>query len=459
MHLQLLSISDSQFNSSKHIVELFSQSTSLLALIIENTNTLRHLISYQFRKFHQLRYLNIQRNAIDDVPKFAFYGLINVANLDMHNIKIHTINDYSFYGMNALRILDLSENYISSLPPHSFHGLNSLKKLELQGNNVWTINVYAFQSFLGTIKVEESSVCCFAALPSNCSHIRDTENLSCQRLLPKYLKYCFHLVCIYLLVIFIVSFSTKQLWQLNDRFLIAMMSNVNNFLIFFVLIMLNTLDYVHAHEYPIRRSFLKLSVFCYVHSVISIVSLILPKVHNTVITCIYYRVTVYALVKQAYSTLQIGVSLLIALVLSIVISVGWTLIVLKFTFWFCTPFVNTITKSPTNGIIIITIFYLTHISSILVDGLLSFFIYKHLRRRDKQFGRCNKTVSHSMKVGKRLMLFTILRVLVVILLLPVVASPLLLPRHHNIYLCAQIAYIISCSTADFYVYTVTRMNN
>ena len=254
------------------------------------------------------------------------------------------------------------------------------------------------------------------------------------------------------------SISTKRLRQLNDRFLIAMMSNVNNILVIFVMVMLNTIDYVHASDYPIRRSYLTLSVFCYTHSVISILSLILPKIHNTVIISIYYRVTVNALVKQAYSTLQIGLALLIAFTASTVISVCWTLSVSEFTFWFCTPFLNTITKSPAKSIIIITIFYSAHIFSLFVDGLLSFFIYKHLKKRDKLFDRGSKKVSHSVTVGRRLKLINILRVSVAILMLPLVVSPLLFPTHHNIYLCVQLVYIISCSTADFYTYTVTRLN-
>ena len=237
-----------------------------------------------------------------------------------------------------------------------------------------------------------------------------------------------------------------------------MMSNVNNFLVTFVMYMLNTLDYVHAQEYPIRRSHLTLSAFCSVHSVVSILSLILPKVHNTIIICIYYRVTVYVLVKQAYSTLQIGVSLLLTLAASIVISVSWTLSVSEFTFWFCTPFVNTITKSTANSIIVLSIFYSTHIFSIFVDGTLSLFIYQHLKKRDKLFEGNNKRLSRSVAVGRRLMLLTILRVFVTIMVFPLIVSPLLFPRHPHIYLCLQLAYIISYSTSDLYAYTVTRMN-
>ena len=207
IHLRLLSISDSHFDSPDYIVDLFIQSSSLFVLIIENTNTLRHLISYQFHKFHHLRYLNIQRNAIYDIPKFAFYGLFYVENLDMHHLEIHVLNDYSFYGMDALRLLNLSGNYISNLPSYSFLGLNSLERLELQGNNLWTIDSYIFFSFLGIIKVEENSVCCFADLRSNCLYTKFTENLACERLLPKYLKYCFHFLCIYLLVIVIIRYT------------------------------------------------------------------------------------------------------------------------------------------------------------------------------------------------------------------------------------------------------------
>ena len=205
-HLQLLSICDSQLDSTN----LFMNNTTLLALIIENTNMLRNLISYQFLNFHQLRYLNLQHIAIYDIPKFAFYGLLYVENLDMDHLEIRLLNDYSFYGMDALRLLNLSGNYISNLPSHSFLGLNSLERLDLQGNNLWTIDSHVFQSFLGILKVDEKSVCCFAASPSNCTYTEFAEDLTCERLLPKYLKYCFHLVCVYLLVIVIIRYTVHN---------------------------------------------------------------------------------------------------------------------------------------------------------------------------------------------------------------------------------------------------------
>jgi len=97
----------------------------------------------------RLKYLNLERNRIEIIPKKAYDSLPSLISLNLKENLLEFIKDDSFTSLTHLQILDLTRNNLKSLTENTFNGLASLQTLILSYNPLKSIDPAAFY-WLGT---------------------------------------------------------------------------------------------------------------------------------------------------------------------------------------------------------------------------------------------------------------------------------------------------------------------
>lgn len=130
-------------------------------------------------ELHKLEHLNLQRNEIDELPDYTFYGLDKLIELSLSNNKLKEIRRDTFNGLTSLKTLNLAFNYIVTIADDAL-AFPALEELKLQGNNLKVLsdNVFKHLQRLEKINVGYNRLehigQAFAGLPVR--EIRLTEN-------------------------------------------------------------------------------------------------------------------------------------------------------------------------------------------------------------------------------------------------------------------------------------------
>ena len=114
-----------------------------------------------FRHLLKLHIIDLQANFIHSLTTECMFGLVNVLELDFHNMSIQYIQPKSFIGMNSLVLLNLSCNDLEILNENLFNDLPSLIQVDLTHNVFTDIHVSTFYGLSITVDVSSSTECCY----------------------------------------------------------------------------------------------------------------------------------------------------------------------------------------------------------------------------------------------------------------------------------------------------------
>ena len=117
-------------------------------------------------KMTKLKYLNLQHNKFQIVPKDILMYSSNLQELDMssNNIK-HIAETFSDHLQNVEKLF-LENNIINNIDPKSFYKLTNLKELNLANNRLSTLptNIFTNQNNLENLCLNDNK---FSELPAN----------------------------------------------------------------------------------------------------------------------------------------------------------------------------------------------------------------------------------------------------------------------------------------------------
>lgn len=116
-----------------------------------------------FRKAKKLKYLNLNANGIESIPKDAFNGLNSLTELYLGNIKIKRLKDHTFRGAPNLERLILTENPIRSVRRNTFAGLRNLKMLDLRSSPIEEIENGFLLDLPGNLEINFDPSSCIKA--------------------------------------------------------------------------------------------------------------------------------------------------------------------------------------------------------------------------------------------------------------------------------------------------------
>ena len=127
-----------------------------------------------FRNLVKLSIIDLQSNTIHSLTSECMLGLVNVLELDFHQMSIRYIHQHAFSGMNALVSLNLSNNRLDVLNKNIFRDLASLKLVDLTGNVFIDIDIQTFLGLDIIVLASSPVICCYAKSPASCEvkHLR-----------------------------------------------------------------------------------------------------------------------------------------------------------------------------------------------------------------------------------------------------------------------------------------------
>lgn len=99
---------------------------------------------FAFKNLGNLYLLNISYNNIKKLEQGIFIGLHNLLTLDLHGNHLMEIKPNGFDGLNKLPSLDLNDMDLDILYGDTFIGLNSLTQLDISGNGIATLQENVF---------------------------------------------------------------------------------------------------------------------------------------------------------------------------------------------------------------------------------------------------------------------------------------------------------------------------
>ncbi|XP_023290210.1 connectin [Orussus abietinus] len=119
------------------IPELAERSFSNLSSISEinlSRNMIVVLRKFAFENMKNLTMVNLDENRIVEVNRDVFVGLPKLTKLSFNRNNISTLHDKAFKHLSTLLELELNGNQIAVITRDSFHGLRNLQKLDLRNN-------------------------------------------------------------------------------------------------------------------------------------------------------------------------------------------------------------------------------------------------------------------------------------------------------------------------------------
>ena len=140
-----------------------------LRVLYMRSSNITHLGNRIFRNLEKLSIIDLQLNAIHSLTSECMLGLVNVLELDFHQMSIRYIHQQAFGDMDALVSLNLSHNNFDVLNKNIFRDLASLKYVDLTHNVFINIDIRTFQGLDITVFASSSVICCYAKSPVSCA--------------------------------------------------------------------------------------------------------------------------------------------------------------------------------------------------------------------------------------------------------------------------------------------------
>ena len=141
-------------------------------------------ICNQKKRFLNLRIFDLSNNVIHHLESNCFRLMSSISYLNISRNKVNSIAKFAFYSSNLISELDLSWNNIERLRDNTFAGLCSLRFLSLISNNLLDIGMNIFSDTnIGYISTENFKICCVKVSVASICPARPQWPNSCGRLL------------------------------------------------------------------------------------------------------------------------------------------------------------------------------------------------------------------------------------------------------------------------------------
>lgn len=124
--------------------EIFEYFPSVVDVRMRNQK-IQELKDGSFLKAAQLKYLDIDSNAMESLMNNSFLGAENLEKLSLRDNLLHDIKYGAFMGLSKLQSLFISDNQIEFLPETVFDPLTSLRYLYLFNNSLTLLVGTIFQ--------------------------------------------------------------------------------------------------------------------------------------------------------------------------------------------------------------------------------------------------------------------------------------------------------------------------
>ncbi len=248
----------------------------------------------------------------------CFKDMKNLYHLGLRKNQIQSIMPYILTESNKLRIIDLSANYISSLGPNIFNGPSKLSLLNITKNPLLQISLDAFTNFeIRSIDTKSYKVCCIKPSEATVCEASPPWPNSCERLLAE------SSIRVLMLVISSVGFVLNVIvcchYAIRDRARRFHKSSENrkvnkprlcyNITVMFIafgdalysisLMFIVLSDVFHGDQYLEREHIWRLSVLCFMTSVLALASMKISCI--AINTMAYLRL--YLITKPLSATL------------------------------------------------------------------------------------------------------------------------------------------------------------
>ena len=393
---------------------LFNSVPNLKVLLLQNISE-GHL-SLSNSPFTSLQFVsefNIQRNNLPVIHGYSFRGLKQVLFLDLHEMGIKLMNPPAFMGLENLITLNISKNLISTLPAQVFQGAGKLSILVLRQNPISAIDLLSLNSgSLQNLLTTEINICCYLSLSQSCYSVRSVKNCNYYLINNSYVVVACYLMVLYLMFCITAAVIQHRTLAINAQVPLLITYLIHDVAMLLVSLLLIVMHNVHSHNYALLRHQTKKRADCLIHAILFVwIQLPLNQV-LLALTCVHYRVTVYALTKPPYTMKQSMLFMGLFILIDIIIAILWAFGSSSLPTLLCTPF------NPTDmfwGVsyanLAMNIFVIVFNSTIFVCVIYSvMIIFKTISTSEKEltgFTVTRKSKSSTMLLRRFLMLLTL----------------------------------------------------
>ena len=320
-HLLSIVVINSTLNI--RLEDFIGKHSELLKLVLLNISNEISLKQKPFRYLTKVVHFNIQHNKLRHIQSHSFKGLNSLNTLNIDGLFIQFIHADGFHGLEALRLLNLSHNLIRMLEHSTFNQLKKLETLDISSNIINELDgVLVFYKSV-TVHVHEQSVCCYV---SQCVYkIRYKYVGLCSPLLySNTIAHLFLIGVVCICVINSIQISTQlNLKRRNALSLLNIEMCINDLITCFILCIMASLHFSMYNLFTLKMKFLSQTSEIFVIRMLIILAFLMPSIFATLLSSLYYRVTVYAIEKKAFTIRQMIAKSGIFLLAIIVLGAMW----------------------------------------------------------------------------------------------------------------------------------------
>ena len=151
--LQAWSSVSSLFINGNKIEQITGDAFDMLKVTLQkldaSENKLTKLPKDVFRQAHYIKWINLSRNLLSDLPKNFFkHQRQTLTHLDLSQNSLTLLDKNVFANLSKLSFLDISHNKLETLHPKAFEGLKQLEDLNLGHNQITNIHPVLFSHLI-----------------------------------------------------------------------------------------------------------------------------------------------------------------------------------------------------------------------------------------------------------------------------------------------------------------------
>ena len=397
--MKLLDLTNSSFQNGIVPRNYFQNLRELRVLILTNTS-INALGDGLFFGLTKVQHFKIPHNTIHKISRRSFIGLRELRTLDIYDIKLTHIAPDSFYDLKRLVMLNVSHNQLKYLVRNAFRILkkqckekDNLQYLDLRSNDIVNVDNDIFKcipSVIIQIDHRNNPLGCFFP---NRTHKATVRSLHCNAIIPSAtVAFVF-----WLSAIFLFFHSVTSIWLqftsvgLHPKFAVIADIFFNDLIVVLQLLLALVSHSIFQHNYPFVVRNISKYLVCQVYAALAILTQLTPIHNRILIAALYYRVTVYAMVKQPYEFRQFASIIALMKVASIAVAATWVYHIDEYNSFFCIPFrfPQTWSTSPSFIVIASTLLISINIIVLAVTIVLYVTIVKHVAGHTKSLNMAN----------------------------------------------------------------------
>ena len=397
--MKLLDLTNSSFQNGIVPSNYFQNLRELRVLILSNTY-INALGNGLFIGLTKVQHLKIPHNTIQKISQRSFHGLRELRTLDIYDIKLKHIAPDSFYDLKKLVTLNVSHNKLNYLVRNAFRILKNqckakvhLQYLDLRFNDIDEVDNDIFKcipSVIIHIDHRNNLLGCFFP---NRTHKATVRSQHCNAIISS----ASVALVFWFSAIFLVFHSVTSIWLqftsvgLHPKFAVIADIFCNDLIVVLQLLLALVSHSIFQHNYPFVVKNISKYLVCQLYAALVILAQLTPNQNRILIAALYYRVTVYAMVKQPYEFRQFASIIALMKVASIVVAATWVYHIDEYNSFFCIPFrfPQTWSTSPSFSVIASALLISLNIIVLAVTIVSYAIIVKHVASHTRSLNMAN----------------------------------------------------------------------